>query len=561
MSRISSYYTKYRQHINDYNHWNNDNISAEKNTSASFSQNNTSLQKKAKTIAEPLLLLDSYEHEKAEDSETFFQTLNIELMSIAGVIASAPIALTKALPFLNKYSDKNAAIKTCSDLINKYTNKMLQIGKRQIPLPKALTAVSAIISAVFFASGIKNSMESQLGIIRKASFDASQNIINNPQLFAVLTPQQESQVNSIVNYEEKNKSAFVDKLKEKVNINSSFQAVRDYKTSLKQYKQEKDDYLKQANSAGNAALSDKQTEDVLQNQTLFTNYLKNVEHDVLEPLRKVETISNISYSALFTGGFLEYLITDKLVDVLGIQNKPIRGLVKFGVPLLTYMLLNKNISNIENKAILATKYKHLNQFIQNPEQYSQPKDNKKESLPSFLKTVYKDMQDYNKFAENELPKLKEKMEAKKQIKLSPEQLKEAKLLQKNTAMTINNQREELYNQSVGIKALSETILGPLDILATAAGAKIGNNMAKRCPNKKLSGLFTGLGAVIAFIPAAIIEAKLTKQQKLSEKIAVMNAIKGMKNPAKFADFSPSSSKQFIDNYPIEQSQTFKDFIK
>ena len=31
-------------------------------------------------------------------------------------------------------------------------------------------------------------------------------------------------------------------------------------------------------------------------------------------MEKVETMANIGYSALFAGGFLEYLITDKLVD-------------------------------------------------------------------------------------------------------------------------------------------------------------------------------------------------------------------------------------------------------
>ena len=34
---------------------------------------------------------------------------------------------------------------------------------------------------MFFARGIKKSMQSQLGIIRKASFDATQTIINNPK--------------------------------------------------------------------------------------------------------------------------------------------------------------------------------------------------------------------------------------------------------------------------------------------------------------------------------------------------------------------------------------------
>jgi len=558
MNNIFSYYTKYREHIPEYNKWSND---AQKRTNQSassivFSPSSDNLKQKAKTIAEPLLLLDSYEHEKAEDSETFFQTLNIELMSITGAICSIPMAITKIIPALNKHADKNHFIKKAADFLTKYKNASVNIAGKNLPVPKIAAAASTIAGAAFFVHGMKNSMESQLGLIRKASFDATQNIINDPKLFAILTPEQEQQVNSIVNYEEKHKSALVEKLKDKVNINSSFQAVGEYKKTHADYIKRKKEYFdsqKKSTKTINSAPSQKQNEE---DKILFENLLKNVEHDVLEPLRKVETISNISYSAMFTGGFLEYLISDKLVDILGIKNKILGTGIKLGVPLLTYMILNKNISDIENKAILATKYKHLKQFTENPQQYSNSNEQKKESLPQFIKTVLSDMKEYDKFAQTELPKLKEKMDAKRQIKLSAKQEHDAKLLQKNTSMVINKQREHLYEQSVGIKALSETILGPLDIAATAIGGVIGNRMAKRCGNPKISSLLTGLGAVIAFIPAAIIEAKLTKQQKLSEKIAAMMAIKDIQNPNIFED--SAYNKDF--KIPLNYSKVFKEFV-
>ena len=400
---------------------------------------------------------------------------------------------------------------------------------------------------------MKNSMSSQLGLIRKASFDATQDIVNDPKLYAVLTPTQEAKVNSIVDYDIKHKNAFVDKLKDKVNINSSFQSVGEYKKTEGNYLQRKKEFFEeQRRTIEKKSKNTKHSQEAQEDKILFENLLKNVEHDVLEPLRKVETISNISYSAMFTGGFLEYLISDKLVDVLKIKNKFLGTGIKIGVPLLTYFILNKNISDIENKAILATKYKHLKNFMDNPELYQQQKDNKKENLLNFIKTTLKDMKDYDSFAQNELPKIKARMDAKRQIELTPEQMKKAKALQENTSMVINKQREHLYEQSVGIETLSETILGPIDIAATAIGGTIGSKMAKKCANKKLSGLLTGLGAIIAFIPAAIIEAKLTKQQKLSEKIAAMLAIKEIQNPSIFENGSNSislSNSQINKNIP------------
>ena len=159
-----------------------------------------------------------------------------------------------------------------------------------------------------------------------------------------------------------------------------------------------------------------------------------------------------------------------------------------------------------------------------------------------------------------MPKLEEKMNAKLLINPSKTQKKEAELLQKNTIMILNKHRENVYNYSVGIKSLSETILGPLDILATAAGGKIGHSLAKKMPNKKYSGILTALGAVIAFIPAAVAEAKLTKQQKLSEKIAVMLTLKEIQNNKLFADFSDNSCEFDFNNSPKSYSEIFKKFL-
>lgn len=555
MGKILAYYTNYRKHVPEYNKWNKE----QKNQQTTAAAVNLGMQKKAKAIAEPILLLDKYEHERAEDAETFYQTLNIELMSIAGAISTLPIAITKLQPFLNKHASKSSFLKNTSKLLSKYSNSSINIIGKSIPLPKVLTAVSSLASALFYIKNIKNSMSSQLGMIRKASFDATQDVIKAPELFATLTPEQEEQLKAIIKNDKQNNNAFVDKLKDKININSSFQAVGEYKKNLPDYNERKSSYFKtlEESEAQNIPLSSDEVRKTAEDKAVFEGLLKNVEHDVLEPLRRVETISNISYSAMFTGGFLEYLISDKLVDVLKVKSKPIRAAAKIGIPLLTYMLLNKNISDIENKAILATKYKYLKRFVENPIAAPDCENNKKQSLPEFIKTVYKDMQEYNEFSQHQLPEIEAKLNAKREIKLSPQQLKDAKLLQQNTAKVINTQREHLYNQSVGIKALSETILGPIDILATAVGGFLGNKLAKHCSNKKLSGLFTGVGALIAFIPAAILEAKLTRQQKLSEKIAAMLAIKDIQDTKKFAA-SDRTKKDFnIENKLPSVFEAFK----
>lgn len=556
MNNIFSYYTKYKNHIDEYKQWNEQ----QKNVSNTLLSQNQELKQKAKAIAEPILLLDSYTHEKAEDGETFYQTYNTELMSVTSLLCLLPTTITKAIPFLNKHANKSNLIKKSANLLTKYKNTNFNIAGKNIKATHIATSISSIFAALFFAKGIKNSIEGQIGLTRKASFDATQNITNEHKMFAILTPEQEKELETINQNNDETQTSFIDKLKDKIDVTTSFQAVKDYKTTKKDYIKKKEEYFNEINKPQTKQLSQNQTKQAEEDKQLFQNLLKNMEHDVLTPLQKVETAANIGYSALFAGGFLEYLITDKLVDVLHVNNKLARGAMKLGVPILTYLLLNKNISDFENKAILATKYKHLKQFMESPEQYNNTKDNKEQNIIEFAKTVVKDMKDYDKFAEKELPKIKKKLETKHKINLTPEQEKQAKLLQKQTNMVVNTQREKTLEQTVGIEALSETVTNPIDILGAAIGGAIGNGLGKKC-SPKYAPLMTAIGTIAGFVPVAIMEAKFTSEQKKAEKIATMLAIKDLENPQKFADNSENSNE--ISTLKIKQNspEIFKNFLK
>ena len=550
MNKGISYYTKYREHITEYNDWNSKKSGV---PSSSFSENTDYLKQKAKAIAEPILLLDSYTHEKAEDAETFYQTYNTELMSVTSLVCAFPLLLNKASTFINENYSHKPSLKNFADKIDSFSAKSVKILGKNIKAVKLANVGMIFAAGVFFWKGIKKSTESQIGLTRKASFDATQKITNNPEMFAVLTDEQEQQLSSITNNNQDYKKDFVDKLKDKVDISSSFQSVENYNRTKSEYLSKKAQYFKEINTIPDKTLSSTKTKQAEEDKQLFQNLLKNVEHDVLEPLRKVETIANISYSALFAGGFLEYLLTHKVVELMNLKNPILKTAVKIGVPLISYLLLNKNISDFENKAILATKYKHLKQFMDNPTQYQRPNE-EKQSLPQFLKTVFKDMKDYDVFAEKELPKIKERLEAKKQLNLSSNQEKDAKLLQKNTIMTVNTMKERMLEQTVGIESLSEILSNPIDIMGAAVGGVIGNKLASKVSNKKLKALMTILGTAIGFVPVAIMEAKFTNEQKNAEKIATMLAMKDLSDSRKFADYSE-------EQISFKHSDTFKEFIK
>ena len=185
---------------------------------------------------------------------------------------------------------------------------------------------------------------------------------------------------------------------------------------------------------------------------------------------------------------------------------------------------------------------------------------KKQNIFEFMKTVVKDMKDYDNFAEKELPQIKEKLESKQQIELSPQQEKEAKRLQKNTINTVNTLKENMYNQTVGIEVFSETVTNPIDIVGAAIGGKIGHTLSKNCQNKKLSGLMTFIGTLIGFLPVAIMEAKFTNAQKKAEKIGTMLSMKELENNKKFADYTEDDTYKNIQ-LPKELSPIFNEFAK
>ena len=322
MGKILNFYTKYRKDVPAYNQWNAEQNSKQVVTTPATS----SMQKKARLIAEPILLFDKYEHEKMEDAETFYQTFNIELMSLVGAISSLPMTVTKLPKLLENKAKNSQFVKNVVDNIDAYSKRTIEFAKKSIPLPKALTLIGAVVGGAVLVGGIKHSMSSQLGIIRKASFDATQSVIDNPNIFADLNEEQEAQLNKFVSEDIQNENSLVNKLQDKMDLNASFKTVSDFSKNKKNHNNAKNNYFYQQSldNKKNVSLSAKETAQAKEEKELLNSYLKNVEHAVLDDLRKVETISNISYSAMFTGGFLEYLMTDKLVSVLGIKSKPIQ---------------------------------------------------------------------------------------------------------------------------------------------------------------------------------------------------------------------------------------------
>lgn len=546
-------------------------------------------QKKARVIADSVLLLDNYGQTKAEDVETVFQTVQMELLGGLSAVIALPFAITGVIPFLEKHSGKSPLIEKFTKGLNNYNKASINVGKFKVSAKALCTAVATVASSFVYVPMVTNAVTSQLGATRRAKFEGMNNEFSSIKDFAILTDEQEKEVQQIKNNAKKpvvKTNKFLNKFKEigsgvfeRVNISKSISSVdklmKDKKTYLLN-KQKYDSSLSESEKYFSYPLSSEEINAAKEDQQLFENIIKKVDLESQDPLERVEKVVNVGYSSLFVGSFLQYLTTDGLLKVLRVKQPILQKVLKFGVPLVTYMVLNKNLANLQNSAIKAVRYKKINEFVNNKDNFnfvgqeqldSIPDDSvpkvepKKENIFKFLKGIFKDIKEYKAYKDLALQENKEYMKAKEQIKLSSKQEKDAKQLQKNTFMAVNKVEDNNQKYSESVETLSEIALAPLDILSTYVGSKLGKQISVRVKTVKYQKLFEAAGALLLFIPTALTEIYTTSMQRRSLRISSMLATKEIDNYKQFVDYDDKSFKQQVDfSYAFSAKKPSQPFI-
>jgi len=496
-------------------------------------------QAKAKTVAQNILMLDNYVYDKAEDVEAVFETFNVQLLAGVSALATVPKAVLKFIPIL----EKQKSTQNIANALKNYQKKTIKIGGGNFKLSSVLTGLAVAVSGLLYARGVTRSIKSQLGATRRAKFEGLTEKFNNDTDYALLTPEQEDEItkqlldkNNPINKEKEVKTPFLSKILERINVRKSLKQTKDLTMKNAEYLQHKAEFEKELANPKYIATKE--------NRQILENIIKKVDLKSEDDLERMEKIVNVGYSSLFVGGFLEYLISDKLIDLLKIKNPVIREGAKILIPLVTYLVLNKNIANLQNNAIQATHYKNLKNYVENRENFVDvpvnftkvtPEQKKKPNLFNFLKGMLKDIREYEKFEETGLKDLNKRHELKKSILLNPEQKKEAEMLRKNTLFTLHTEADNRKHFAQGVEAISEIALAPFEIASTALGAFLGSKVGAHFTSGKMKKLSMALGAIVAFIPTAIVEIMTTAEQKKALRIASMTTIEEMDKSRMFKD--------------------------
>ena len=161
--------------------------------------------------------------------------------------------------------------------------------------------------------------------------------------------------------------------------------------------------------------------------------------------------------------------------------------------------------------------------------------NKKENIFVFLKNVWKNNKEYNQYKKTIAREEEKFYKAVETLDLSPEQVKDAETLQRNTFKTFNKVDEKSQKYSESIEALGQSVALPISLLFTGAGAAIGTKYLVKSVNMKsklamASNVSKYLGVILlSTIPSMFINAYITREQKKASRIANMLAINEMQD--------------------------------
>lgn len=544
---IINTYKEFKQFEPTYNEWHNCNLI--KNSKKEQILKNKPItpevlkeQQRAKILIDTYTTLDEYAQTKAEDIDSVSQTLLYISVGILGATGT----------FLGK--------------------KISNLFKNQ-KVAKTLPSIMGIgFALATFLPFVQTTVINQVRVNRIARFDGLHNNLFHLNNFALLTDAQKKEA---LEQAKKMPDKAVSAQNSIINRSNLFNSLSVFKKFT--MKQGEFAYLKKQHDkkltedfkkVKKFDFKKEELEQAQKDKKLFNDIIKKVDLESHYTLEKIEKIVNVAYSSMFAGGVLEYLVSDGILNLLKVKNKIVRPVLSCGLPILTIMFLNKQLANFLNDAIKAVRYNKMQEFVNDINNFKQIDDSeinvsseevtlkKEKNSVQVFKDTLKSIKDYQKYQKTKRIEEKKFAQSVKNIELTESQKKEAKLLKRNTELAINTLDDQTQKYAMSLEALSESITIPLDIIAPLIGTFSADKLHKHfSPNGHYRGLFKGLGAIIAFLPAAMSEIYFVGQQRKAARAATLIATNNLQDENKFLD--PSSKD--IDNKKILQKWNFNSY--
>lgn len=483
---------------------------------------------RGKVLIRAIDVMDEYSQKRAEDMEVATETAvgyGLDAAIFGGAAAGAVIGNLKPVKnFLIKHFGKNK--------YSKYIGKGLPLG---------IGALAGMIAAFpMYAWAAK----AEVAASRRGRFEAMRKDLKNPKGFAVLTEAQ------IKEAEQKAQNIVIDNRKKSpFSFSNGFKTLREMATDSKEYKAHKKQFdleLLEAEKHMNDEMTPEEILKAKKDQQLLTKLVEKIDIASQDYAENAELATQTLVAGTLAFGTLFNLLLSKALKAMKIKSEGKITAIAQIVAAIIPVILSIASAQIQKQASRVGRFKIKQDLLNNPsklvyvadENLADLKDvnviqDRKEGLFKFLAHAWENNKEYNNYQKTTAKQEEKFYKAIETLELTPEQMKDAQTLQRNTFKTFNKVDEKSQKYSESIEALGQAITLPISLIFTAVGLIIGTKYLTKGvkSNSKLemaSNFSKYLTAILlSILPSIGINAIITKEQKKASRIADMLAINEM----------------------------------
>ena len=550
---ILNNYKNYKQYLPEYSSW------AEKQDLESAKRieylkrnpdkmNEDDIQR-GKNLLHAIDVMDEYSQSNAEDTEVATQMATgqvVGLATMAGVALVSPLMFMKSFQkFLDKVSLKNKGL--------------------GMFLGAAPSVVGMILGTIASFPAIVLSTKAKVSASRRGRFEAMSKDLNNPAIFAVLTPEQQKKVDELakdVQIEDKEKKRLEKKKGMNFNPVESFKTLKDLYSGNDEYKKAKADFdakLKADEAKFDNQLTEKQIKEAKRDQQILANMVRKIDIASQDYAENAELATNtVTTIALGTGGLVGW-VSNKIMKACNVTGGKLGKFIPWAIGLVIPLVMGAYAAKVQKQASRIARYKTKQEMLNNPAELvyvddketekmtdvKAPEKAKKPNIFKFFVQLMKDNKEYQNYVKTEGVEQLKRHKVLDKIELTEEQLQQAKTLQKNVFKTFNKVDEKSQSYSESVEAMGQLVMQGASTVGSLAAMGVSYAMlAKMLSNPSfgkasLMKIVTKTMAPFVFcmLPLIGIDIYTTKAQKKASRVADMLALKELEDYRHYADYS------------------------
>jgi len=554
-------YKNYRKYLPEYSEWKEkQDIQREKRLEY-LKQNPDKMNaediQRGKILLHSIDVMDEYSQSNAEDMEVateFAVSQVVGIVTLIGMLGGSLLSQTKGVQkLLTRLSNNNTKLQVFMDIVPSVMG--LFVG------------TAASFPAIMWATKAKVSAS------RKGRFEAMNQDLKNPAIFAVLTPEQQKlaqeKAKDIV-LDDKDKKR-IEKTK-KMGLGNPFTAFKTLKKFIKEdsvYNDRKAEFNKQLKESEKhfaSELTDKQIQDAKRDQQILSDMVQKMDIASQDYAENTELATNTLTTLSLAGGGLVGWASNKLMNVLKVKGGIVAKVLPWAVGASIPLAMGIYAAKVQKHASRIGRFKVRQEMLNNPatlvyvddknaDTISDIKSVEKTKKPNIFKffiQLIKDNKEYNNYLKNEGMNDLKLHKAVEQLELSEEQIRKAKALQMNVFKTFNKVDDKSQTYSESVEAMGEmtkqgvSLFGSIAVMGYSifSAFKFIEN-PELIKNQNFSKLFAKMFSpvVLLILPVIGLDIYVTKAQKKASRVADMLALKDLEDHRHYVDYTETSNNK------------------